>query len=206
MVDTTISIGFIGRFKPLHNGGATFLEEACKKYDSVVIGIGSSNKYNIRNPFTAPESKDMIDCFLRDKFSNYRVEFIPDFAQIPEFANGEKWRDYAFERFGSLNLFASSNDFVRNLMKDKYELIFPHDIIPEEKRVKVKSSDVRIEMARFGEWEKLVPEKVVEYLETKKLVDRFRNQFGLQTLALLENENYLVENVESEKLHSQEAI
>ena len=42
------TIGLIGRFKPLHLGASVLLESACEKAEKVIIGIGSSNKYNIR--------------------------------------------------------------------------------------------------------------------------------------------------------------
>lgn len=50
-------LGAIGRFKPLHLGAAAMLEALCENAEEVVIGIGSSNKYNLRNPFTAEESR-----------------------------------------------------------------------------------------------------------------------------------------------------
>lgn len=56
------AVGFIGRFKPLHNGAALALETLCEQADKVKIGIGSVNKYNLRNPFTAEESQEMIGC------------------------------------------------------------------------------------------------------------------------------------------------
>ena len=53
-------VGLVGRFKPLHIGGFNLLDEACKKSDYVIIGIGSVNKYNSRNPFTPVETRQMI--------------------------------------------------------------------------------------------------------------------------------------------------
>ena len=56
-------VGFIGRFKPLHKAAAIVLEEICKRSDHVIIGIGSANKYNYRNPFTAELSDEASTYF-----------------------------------------------------------------------------------------------------------------------------------------------
>ena len=83
-------VGGIGRWKPLHKAGAVMLETVCSMADQVLIGIGSINKYNARNPFTAEESKEMLDRFLKDRFDNYQILFIPDFGHLPEHHDGQK--------------------------------------------------------------------------------------------------------------------
>lgn len=108
-------VGVIGRFKPLHNGAAVLLESLCEKSDHVLIGIGSSNKYNIRNPFTSDETKDMIELFLKEKFTNYEIIKIPDFAHIPGCENGQQWRKLKKQSImAAINLIA--------LMSEKYNM------------------------------------------------------------------------------------
>ncbi len=85
-------VGMICRFKPLHKGGALMLEAACQSAEYVLIGIGSENKYDWRNPFTAQESKEMVDVYLSRRFSNYAVFFMQDSGHIPEYSDGQKWR------------------------------------------------------------------------------------------------------------------
>jgi nicotinamide-nucleotide adenylyltransferase len=181
-------LGIIGRFKPFHNGGFSLLESACKNSKHVIIGIGSSNKHNIRNPFTAKETKEMIKLALKE-FSNYDFVYIPDFAQIHDFEDGYKWKEYVLEKFGKLDCLISGNGFVREQLKDDYKLLYPYEIIPEEKRFNIRATDVRIEIARFGDWKKLVPSAVSLYLENNGLIERFRNEFGLRTLANVSNYN-----------------
>ncbi|MDO8516897.1 MAG: adenylyltransferase/cytidyltransferase family protein [Nanoarchaeota archaeon] len=250
-------VGLIGRFKPVHNGAALMLETVCEKAESVIIGIGSSNKYNARNPFLPEESEEMVRLVL-EKFSNqknplvysgnfldegnssefpalkikqifsdlklkpvslqpnykelnfnfrhYEILHVPDFSHILQYSNGEKWKEYVCGQFGELDNFVTSNDFVKELLKDRYNIIHPSELIPKEKQILLKATEVRLEMARFGNWKKLVPEKISEYLEKNNLVSRFQNEFGLQTLALLsENLNLNeTEDAAEEKLHAQE--
>ena len=65
-------VGFIGRFKPLHWGGARALDALCSQATHVMIGIGSANKHNARNPFSAEETQEMLDAYLRPRHSRHR--------------------------------------------------------------------------------------------------------------------------------------
>jgi cytidyltransferase-like protein len=194
-------IGFVGRFKPLHNGGYVLLEEACKQAEHVLIGIGSSNKYNVRNPFTAQESEGMIRAALSN-FSNLQTLYVPDFAQIPGNEDGQEWREYVKKEFGALDYFVSGNEFVRGLLRHDYRLLHPYEIISEEKRVKLMATEVRVEIARYGNWKKMVPEKVAAYLEDRGIIERFRREFGIQTLAFLLDDTNSMGDACIEQLHA----
>ncbi len=178
-------VGVVGRFRPLHNGSALMLECICEQAEEVIIGIGSANKYNIRNPFTPKETREMIDLYLEPRFSNYSFLEVPDFAHIPEYADGKKWTEYVLEHYGKLDHFVNGNDYVRQLLQPYYDFIHPATLIPPEKHIWVKGAMVRMEMARGGNWKALVPGAVGDYLEKNGLVERFRKEFGLQTLASL---------------------
>ena len=105
-------VGFIGRFKPLHNGAVAALDELCGRADVVKIGIGSSNKYNARNPFSSTETKEMINAVLHPGYTNYELIDIPDFAHIPQYKDGGKWKKYVLDHFGSLDYFVTANPYV----------------------------------------------------------------------------------------------
>ena len=196
--------GTIGRFKPLHNGGAAMLETVCSMAEHVIIAVGSVNKYNARNPFTAEESKAMIDAFLRERFSNYEAVFLPDFGHIPEYSDGQKWRNHVLEQFGELDCLVTGNEYVEDLFSSDYEIIHPGDLIPREKQIMLRATEVRVEMAKAGNWEKLVPEEVADYIKINRLDKRFRAEFGLETLAVADL-YWLPETREQERHHTQEA-
>lgn len=174
-------IGVIGRFKPLHIGAEKLLKSACNKSEFVMIGIGSSNKYNSRNPFTFEETKKMIDLVLKD-FKNYEILAVPDSAHIPEFADGKKWASDVVEMFGRLDCFVSGNPFVVNLLKDKYKIASPEEILFPEKRGDIKATKIRILIARSGPWGSFVPTEVANYIISNKLDERIRNEFGKEII------------------------
>ena len=172
------TIGTIGRFKPVHKGHTVMLEALCQQAEHVIIGIGSSNKHDYRNPFTAQESMAMIDLFLKPTYSNY------SFIEVPDFDNGPVWRQHILALYGPLDAFASANNYVRSLLKDDYKLILPITLVPKEKHVYLSATMVRIAMARGEQWEYFVPEIIVSYIKKHRLDERFCNEFGLATIAV----------------------
>lgn len=205
-MDNLGKVGLIGRFKPLHLGGAALLESVCEKASEVIIGIGSSNKYNERNPFTAKETEDMINSFLSGRFNNYKIIYVPDFAQIPGYENGQKWKSFVLDSFGKLDYFVSGNDFVGRLLEKDYSIIHPADVVPKEKHVKLRATRVRYEMATQADWKSLVPQSVADYIEKNKLDERFRREFGLKTIAsILEGNDFNKdESAKQESMHARE--
>jgi len=199
-------VGVIGRWKPLHKGGAVLLESLCENASQVVIGVGSANKYNARNPFTPLESEEMITRTLSPRFNNYKIIQVPDFAHVPEYRDGQKWRQYVVDHFGKLDAFASGNEYVADLLKEDYKIINAWELIPEMKRIPLKAAMVRLEMARGGAWKDMVPEQVAEYLDEAGLVQRFRKEFGLVTLAgMIDKDYFVTESEQDEKNHTYEA-
>lgn len=200
-------LGVIGRFKPLHNGGALMLEHACNSAEQAIIGIGSCNKYNIRNPFTAEETKDILEAYLSPRFRNYEIVFVQDYAHIPEYSDGQKWRQETAKKFNGIDAFITGNEWTAELLKQDYKIIHPAELIPEEKWVPLRATMVRIAMARGEDWQRYTPEPVAKYIQENRLDKRFRKEFGLETLAqIMEDAGYeLPEDLTAERKHTQEA-
>jgi nicotinamide-nucleotide adenylyltransferase len=170
-------IGMIARWRPVHRGHVPVLRALCDRADQALIGIGSANEYNLRNPFTLEETSDMIRLVLAGR-ENY--ELIP----VPDLHDGPRWRGLVVERFGSLDAFVTENPYVASLLSSDYRLLRPVELVPEAQRVAVDGSLVRKAMAQGDGWRALVPLEVAEYIQAKGLDRRFRHEFGLQTLAL----------------------
>lgn len=188
----------LGRFKPLHNVSALLLEKICQQNDmhaDTVIVLGSTNKYDVRNPFTVQETKYMINAYLWTKGfipgKSYYFREIPDYGHIPEYSDGIRWKEEFLAKIGNfsgLDSLVTDNPFVKELLKDTYRMIDPRatflkDIAP------LRSSLVRLEMVKGDAWKQFVPQEVAEFLETERLVERFRLEFGEETLKL-ETKNY----------------
>lgn len=67
------------RMQPLHNGHLYLIREAISIYPRVIIGIGSSNKTDLRNPIPAEERREILINSLKDeKIHVYKIILIED--------------------------------------------------------------------------------------------------------------------------------
>lgn len=176
-MDRLDRIGMIARWRPVHRGHVPVLRALCDRASQALIGIGSSNRYDFRNPFTLEETMDMIRLVLAGR-KNYTL--IP----VPDLDDGPRWRVMVIELFGPLDLFVSDNPYVSSLLAADYRIIRPVELIPEDEKTAVDGRMVRREMARGDGWRDLVPKETADYIAARLLDERFRREFGLQTLAL----------------------
>lgn len=160
----------IARWKPVHLGHAAVLQALVEKADDVIIGIGSSNKYDERNPFTPQESRDMIELVLKNR--RYTV------VEVPDLGHGPRWRAMVLDMLGPLDLFVTANDYVKSLLENDYQVVHPVTLVAPRDRHKIDATMVRAAMARNEDWESLVPAAVARYLNENGLVERFRREFG----------------------------
>lgn len=170
-------IGMIARWRPVHLGHVPVLQGLCNAADHALIGIGSANRYNVRNPFTLDETIDMIRLAL-DGRDNYTL--IP----IDDLDDGPRWRVMVLGIFGALDTFVTANPYVASLMSGDYEVVHPITLVPEEARIPIDGTMVRRAMARGDDWQHLVPDAVAGYMQEHGLDERFRKEFGLETLAM----------------------
>jgi nicotinamide-nucleotide adenylyltransferase len=170
-------VGLVCRWKPVHRGHAALLESLCEKAGHVLVGLGSPNVRDARNPFTAEESARMIELVLRPRFSNFELVLVPDLG------DGPRWAKLVQELFGPLDLFVSENAWVRELMAPVYRLAHPAELVPRERHTPIDGTLVRRVMALGADWRGLVPPAVADYLDREGLVARFRREFGLECLA-----------------------
>lgn len=170
-------LGMVARWKPVHAGHTPVLRALCHHADLALIGIGSANRYNLRNPFTLEETTEMLQLALAGR-ENYRLLAVPDLD------DGPRWRKMILELFGPLDGFVTDNPYVANLLAADYAIIRPVTLVPPAERVAVDGTRVRREMAAGGNWQALMPTEIAAYITARQLDERFRREFGLQTLAM----------------------
>ncbi len=169
-------LGMIARWKPVHLGHAAVLRAMCRAADAVVVGVGSANRYDARNPFTPGETEEMIRLALPGA-KNYTL------LRVPDLGDGPRWRELAAGLLGPLDLYLTDNGYVRQLMAQHYEVRRPVELLAPGERVPLSGTQVREAMARGPGWRGMVPPSVARYIEQNGLDARFRREFGLQTLA-----------------------
>jgi nicotinamide-nucleotide adenylyltransferase len=175
-VDRLGRVGIVARWKPVHRGHAAVLRGLCDCADAAIVGIGSSNRYDARNPFTVDETAEMIRRVLAAR-TNYQIVTVADLN------DGPRWRAQIVALFGPLEAFVSDNDYVARLLAPEYPIRRPIAFVAEGERVPIDGTMVRRALARGEGWRELVPPEVAAYIDARGLDRRFRAEFGLATLA-----------------------
>jgi len=189
-------IGIVGRFKPPHIGSSAVLKLLSERADIFQIAIGSSNKYDERNPFTITETMKMIEIVLEGK-RGYHVHLVPDYG------DGNLWAMDVADTLGELDYFVSGNDYVIDLLKDKYYKILHTSAISGLPKYDIRSTEIRISMARGdGRWQYLVIPSIRDYIMMNHLDERFVDEFGKKTLEIASTNLWKDQSAEAERGHT----
>lgn len=154
---------FIGRFQPFHKGHEHALKELFKRFDRIVIGIGSINISNEKNPFTFEERKKMIKDALKEFKGKYKIIGIPDFF------NDSKWANYCMKK-AKFDVVVTGSAWVERCFKGIKPVIKPKFLKPK----KYKATRIRELIAKNKKWENLVPKAVANYIKKIKGEERIR--------------------------------
>src|SRR5262249_27249234 len=141
--------------------------------DQVVVGIGSSNRYDAHNPFTSAETRDMLRLALAGH-DNWQV------VEVPDLGDGPRWAAMVGDQLGPLDMVVTANGYVRQLLLERYAVIHPVHLVEPSQRSPVNGTMVRQAMARGEPWRHLVPETVAAYLDRGGLVERLVREFGAE--------------------------
>lgn len=187
------TLGIIGRFKPLHLGAASLLEQMCAQADKVVIGVGSANQHNVYNPFTAGQTIGMIDAQLKLAHSNY------DLFELPDYFDDKNWTAAALDRFKGVDVIVTGNGLVKELLEPHFQMLAPEELVSPGS-AGYNGTAVRLAMAKNEGWEKMVPEEVAGYMKRQGLVGAFRRDFGQETIATFNGASSKTINDERNKI------
>ena len=145
---------FIGRFQPLHNGHVHAIKSALKKYDFLIIAVGSISKKGPENPFSYAERKKMIGKALAKYEGRYRIIGVRD-------TSDERWtRKVKKIRFDAV---ISGNSHVWKCLKG-CDIEQPDFLKPKV----YNGTKIRIKMGRGIPIIDLVPHKILKIIEKKK--------------------------------------
>ena len=103
---------------------------------------------------------------------------------VPDLDDGPRWRLMIMDLFGPLDLFVTDNPYVASLLAEDYQIARPVELISMDERIAIDGTMVRKAMASGDGWQELVPGEIAAYITAKQFDERFRREFGLQTLAL----------------------
>jgi len=146
---------FIGRFQPFHIGHLKLIKWLLKKYDKVIILIGSFQESNTeKNPFTGEERREMINKTLKtESIEKYEI------IEIPDVHDDEAWVKSVLEK-AKFDAIFTNNSWVRRCFEKFNISVKKHPNFEG-----ISASEIRKRMREEKEWEHMVPKEVAKIVK-----------------------------------------
>jgi nicotinamide-nucleotide adenylyltransferase len=148
---------FVGRFQPFHLGHLHAIKKILEKHDSVVVGIGTSEKSSV--PYSYETRKKMIESVLHREGILARCEI----AEIPDKFDDKLWRESVLQRWPDIGVVVTGSQWVRRCFEGFVRLEDPDLLEPDMHN----GSKVRGLIEAGGEWKHFVPKEVAEIIESE---------------------------------------
>jgi nicotinamide-nucleotide adenylyltransferase len=159
---------FVGRFQPFHHGHYFAIKKLLKKYDELVVVIGSAEDQDSPdNPFTCGERLEMIrSCFNKGELS--KLIIVP----VPDVNDNRIWVDHVFAHIPPVQEVYSNNALVKMLFSKHGYLVKSIEFFDRGPK---EGTTIRKMMSENDiAWKKHVPAHVADYLESIDAIGRMR--------------------------------
>lgn len=158
---------YIGRFQPFHIGHLKILQKLTKKYDEIIIGIGSSQYSNtIENPFTLEERKLMINKSLEEiDINNYKIIELPDIHNYP------KWVSHVVSIVSDFDVVISNSTLTKRLFSERGYIVKETQMF---NRKEYSGEEIRKRIINNENWKNALPKAVYEIIVSINGVSRLK--------------------------------
>lgn len=162
---------FIGRFQPFHRGHLEVVKDLSKKFDKVIIGIGSSQySHTKKNPFTVEERiKMIVESLEREGIKNFKIYPVTDIHNYPKWV--EHVESVIPEKF---DVVVARNPITLKLFKEKGYVVKRPPLYGGKE---CKGSIIRDKIAKGDDWEHFVPLPVADLIKKIGGVERIRKLY-----------------------------
>ncbi len=142
----------IGRFQPFHLGHKFLIEEALKYCDKIIIGIGSSNKKNKDNPWSAHERREMIEQFIKHQEYESKILKIVNSEDDPD---DDVWFQKLYKKTGPFDVTLGNNEWNNGIIKRNGINVINTGLFNREE---LEGYKIRSLMREKKTWKNRVPE------------------------------------------------
>ncbi len=159
---------FIGRFQPFHHGHQYAIKKLLKKFNEVVVVIGSSeSSFTTENPFTCGERIEMIRiCFTKSELA--KIVIVP----VPDLNDNRVWVDHVFMHIPPIDDVYSNNQLVKMLFSKHGILVKTVDFYDRGPK---EGTNIRKLMGEGNAtWKDHIPKTAVKYLDGVEAEDRMK--------------------------------
>ena len=148
----------IGRFQPFHFGHKYLIEKALELCEKIIIGIGSSNKNDEINPYSADTRVEFLKKFVKEEGLEKRVYKILKLYDNPD---NDVWFENLLKQTGPFDVTIGNNPWNNGIIER-------HGInsvtVGFFKRHRLEGIKIRNLMDREKKWEDRVPRYLVEHI------------------------------------------
>ncbi len=149
----------IGRFQPFHKGHAYLIRQAFSFCETIVIGIGSSNRNNKENPIRFRVRKKILLQFIKAENLQSKVVKI---ISIPDVPDDDEWLSFTTKKSGPIDVVVGNNDWVNGIFLHHKTKVVE---IPYYKRDLLEGKKIRQRMREGELWETRVPKYLLEIIK-----------------------------------------
>jgi nicotinamide-nucleotide adenylyltransferase len=165
----------VGRFQPFHNGHRALIAAALDRCEQVVVAIGSSDaRPGLRQPFTAPERRRMVEAAFpkQCRDGSLRIVEVPDLHDPPRYAA------HAVAISGPVDVVYGNDEATLGLFERAGFAVERPGLVERER---FEASAIRAQLAADDEaWRACVPPAVATLLVQ---LDAGRRLRGLEAVA-----------------------
>lgn len=109
-------IGFVlGRFQPFHRGHRYLIEKALEQCESVMIGVGSANVSDEKNPFSFEERKKHINRVLKKQLYFAQIVSIVPIDDNPD---DDVWLKELLKKTGNIEVVFGNNEWPNKIFEE----------------------------------------------------------------------------------------
>lgn len=157
----------IGRFQPFHNGHLFLLSSLFHTYNTVIVGIGSSQySHTCDNPFSFDERRQMVEQSLAAaRLPSCRIVAIPDIHDPPH------WVAHVASITGPFDDVITNNPETRRLFEEQGYRVVKSEL---HQRDLYCGHTIRALMAAEAAWDHLVPRAVAKVITDLDGIQRLK--------------------------------
>jgi len=148
----------IGRFQPFHNGHVYLFEKAFDQCEKIIIGVGSTNRKNKNNPWSANERRLMLERFVNKNGYSDRVLKIVNLDDNPD---DDVWFENLYKKTGPFDVTLGNNEWNNEIIKKHgIEVIYTglHN------REELEGYKIRALMLSKKSWKSRVPQYLISLI------------------------------------------